>query len=104
MVNALSVSTDHLAKVVLVGSAGAGKSGIVKAVAEKYVHSSVRAGEIGEGDFFRTEFLWPEPMIDGGSLPASFFGGVGYCADRDRSDRGAERPTHSGVNKVASDP
>jgi GTPase SAR1 family protein len=68
MVNALSVSTDRLAKVVLVGSAGAGKSGIVKAVAEKYVHSSVRAGGIGEGNFFRTEFFWPEPMIDGGQL------------------------------------
>jgi hypothetical protein len=74
MANALSVSRDRLAKVVLVGSAGAGKSAIVKAVAEKYAHASVRAGEIGEGKVYRTEFFWPEPMSDGGQLRVRLYG------------------------------
>ena len=74
MTNAPSVSSECAAKVVLVGSSGVGKAAIVKAMAKKYAHSAVRAGEIGEGKVFRTEFFWPEPLHDGGRLFVRLFG------------------------------
>ncbi len=77
---ARSGSEDLLAKVVLVGPPGVGKAAIVKRVAEHYAHSSVRAGEIGEGKIFRTEFFWPTPVQDGRRLRVRLFGISGQPA------------------------
>ena len=139
MVNALSVSTDRLPKVVLVGSAGAGKSGIVKAVAEKYAHSSVRVAlhsmalnaqqncldltELPAAvHYHRASIPAFEPYemdawlgIAPGAVPRLITGPEDHSqlpssVERiivqivNRSDRAAERPTHSGVSKLASDP
>jgi len=73
MISAQSVAADLLAKVVLVGPPGAGKASILKAMAEYYAHSSVRAGEVGEGKVFRTEFFWPHALADGGRLRVRLF-------------------------------
>jgi len=73
MPNAPSGSEDRLAKVVLIGTPGVGKSVILKAVAEQYAHGSIRAGEIGEGKIFRTEFFWPEVLPGGGRLRIRLF-------------------------------
>lgn len=65
---------DCVVKVVLMGAAGSGRAAIIKAVAAKYAHASVRAGELGEGRIFRTEFFWPEALQDGRRLRIRLFG------------------------------
>lgn len=74
MANAPGEATDRLVKVVLVGPPGGGKAAIVKEMAEKYAYSSLRAGEVGGGKVFRTEFFWPPSLPDGGRLRVRLFG------------------------------
>ncbi|NIP92559.1 MAG: hypothetical protein GWO24_03450 [Akkermansiaceae bacterium] len=59
---------DRVVKVGLVGTPGAGKEAVVRAVAERFAGSLVRAGEIGGGKVARTEFVGPKELPGGGRL------------------------------------
>lgn len=74
MAQAERTSSDgETVKVVVLGTPGAGKAGIVKAVADAYAHSSVRVGELGGARVYRTEFYWPEALPDGRQLRVRLF-------------------------------
>lgn len=57
-----------VAKLVLTGVPGSGKSAILQQVADRYAHSSVRVGDVGGAEVFRTDFFWPDSLPDGRRL------------------------------------
>lgn len=64
---------DVVAKVVLTGVSGSGKSMVLRAMARRYAHESVRVGEVAGGSVFRTEFFWPQELADGRRLRIKLF-------------------------------
>ena len=57
-----------VAKLVLIGVPGSGKSAILQQMADRYAHSSVRVGDVGGAEVFRTDFFWPDALPDGRRL------------------------------------
>lgn len=62
-----------VAKMVLTGVPGAGKATILRCMADRYAHSSVRSGALGGAEVLRTEFYWPELLPDGRRLRVRLF-------------------------------
>ena len=62
-----------VAKIVLTGVPGSGKAAILQQMADRYAHSSVRVGDVGGGEVFRTDFFWPESLGDGRRLRVRLF-------------------------------
>lgn len=58
----------------LIGAPATGKAAIVNAIATAYAHSSIRAGEVGEGKVYRTEFYWPDHSGSAEPLRVRLFG------------------------------
>jgi len=56
------------AKVVVLGTPGVGKAGMVKAVAESFGGGAVHSGGVGGARVIRTEVRWPERLADGRQL------------------------------------
>ncbi|MBT8044851.1 MAG: 50S ribosome-binding GTPase [Verrucomicrobiae bacterium] len=52
-------------KVAIVGQPGAGKSSIIRALADTNMQAAVRTGIVSEAEVMRTEFIWPDPIPDG---------------------------------------
>ena len=69
-----------VAKVVLVGVPDSGKSAILRQMAERYAHASLRADEVAGADVFRTEFFWPDAFSDGRRLRVRLFAVSGHPA------------------------
>jgi signal recognition particle receptor subunit beta len=67
-----------VAKIVLTGVPGSGKSAILQQVADRYAHSSVSVGDVAGGAVFRTEFFWPEVLRDGRRLRVRLFAVSGH--------------------------
>jgi len=53
-----------VAKIVLTGVPGSGRSAILQQMADRYAHSSVRVGYVAGGEVFRTDFFWPDALLD----------------------------------------
>ena len=64
---------DHLAKVVLAGLPGSGRSTILRSMARRHAHDSVRVGDVAGGAVHRTEFYWPEVLANGRRLRVSLY-------------------------------
>jgi len=67
------VPQDMLAKVVLMGLSGSGKAAVLRHMARRHAHDSVRVGEVAGGAVYRTEFYWPEVLADGRRLRVRLF-------------------------------
>lgn len=64
---------DHLAKVVVSGLPGSGRAAILRQMARRHAHDSVRVGEVAGGAVHRTEFYWPDELADGRRLRVRLF-------------------------------
>ena len=64
---------EVLAKVVLMGLSGSGKATVLRHMARRHAHDSVRVGEVAGGAVYRTEFYWPEMLADGRRLRVRLF-------------------------------
>ncbi len=52
-------------KVAVIGQPGSGKGSILRHLATSHGQAAVRTSVISETELVRTEFIWPEPIIDG---------------------------------------
>lgn len=73
MAGVVNNGQDVLAKVVLTGIPDSGKGELLRHMARRHAHDSVRVGEVGGGAVYRTEFYWPEELEGGRRLRVRLF-------------------------------
>jgi hypothetical protein len=64
---------ELVVKIVLTGLPGSGKAVVLRYIARRHAHDSIRVGEVGGGSVYATEFYWPEELLDGRRLRVRLF-------------------------------
>lgn len=64
---------ELVVKIVLTGLPGSGKADVLRHMARRHAHDSIRVGEVAGGAVYGTEFYWPEELADGRRLRVRLF-------------------------------